>query len=745
MIDNLKDKLCQWLLTEAAVPLLVTDASGAVVFSNPGAQALFGYSEVELMGFPVALLIPDPNSDIRRQDNANDGHDQRKHLLMAGHAIQARRRDGSEFLAELSFSTMENGLAVATIQDVTERKQAEAALLESEAALKEAQRLSGLGNWKWDLRTGVHTWSEEIFHIYGRDPALPPAVYPEVQQYFTPSSWARLAAAVEKAMAEGTPYVCDAEVVRPDGSHRWILARGTAARDAVGNIVYLHGTVQDISERKQAEKSLRESERRYRELVQNANSAIIRWSRDGTITFFNEYAQSFFGWHADEAVGQNVGILVPERETTGADLSRLVQDIVDHPVRYVNNINENVCRDGRRVWMTWSNHAILDEHGQVSEILAVGSDITERKHAETVLAEREAQYRAVIETSADGFWIVDGEGRILAVNDAYVLRSGYSRDELLAMRVPDLEARESAGEISAHIQMVLASGSDRFETWHRAKSGEVWPVEINVSHWASAGYRLFVFIRDITERKRAESALKSLQEEMEQLTRFQVASQTVAAIAHELNQPLSAVSSYAEAALRLLRAGNPQPEKLTHALEGSAAQAQRAGRVLGELFAFMRKGEIQTEPLDINEVVQSVLDRIDTNGYGGFQSRLELHPNLSQVSANRLQLEKVMQNLIRNGLEAMHEAGIDTRSIHVTVRTSSDGGMAQVTVQDSGPGIDDQTLHRIFDPFFTTKPKGLGMGLAVSRAIIESHGGQLWVESEPGTGASFHFTLPFAT
>ncbi len=724
MLDDLKDKLCQWLLAEAAYPLLVTDAGGNIVLSNRAAQVLFGYPEKEFEGLPLDTLLP-----------GSDGGPRTRELRTTR---QARRRDGSGFLAEIGVDSLENGFVLITIRDVTEHRQAE-------AALKEVKRLARLGDWKWDIRTGAHTWSEEIYHIYGRDPALPPAIYPEVQRYFTPSSWARLAAAVEKAMADGTPYECDAEVVRPDGSRRWILARGTAARDAGGAILYLHGTVQDITERKQAEEALRESERRYRELVQNANSAIIRWSRDGTITFFNEYAQAFFGWRADEAVGRHVGILVPERESTGADLGGLVQDIVDHPDRYLNNINENVCRDGRRVWMTWSNHAILDEHGQVNEILAVGSDITARKLAEAALAEQEIQYRAVIETAADGFWVVDDEGRILAVNDAYALRSGYSRDELLTMRVPDLEARESAKEVSAHMKRVQASGSDHFETWHRAKSGEIWPVEINVSHWASAGHRLFVFLRDITERKRAEAALKALEEEMEQVTRFQVASQTVAAIAHELNQPLNAVSTYSEAALRLLRAGNPQPDRLAHALEASAEQAQRAGRVLGELFAFMKQSEIQTEPLNINELVRTVLERIDTDGDGGFQTQLELDHDLAPVSANRLQVEKVMLNLIRNGFEAMREGGIDARSIRIAVCTSADGNMAQVTVRDSGPGIDDATMHRIFDPFFTTKPKGLGMGLAISRAIVESHGGRLWVESEPGTGASFHFTLPFAS
>ncbi|MGB0127745.1 MAG: PAS domain S-box protein, partial [Rhodocyclaceae bacterium] len=245
-----------------------------------------------------------------------------------------------------------------------------------------------LGHWHWNLQTDEHTWSEEIYRIYGRDPVLPPARFPEVQSYFTPRSWADLTTAVERGLSEGVAYVCDAETAGLHGPPRWITARGEALRDAQGKVIALRGTVQDITERKRAELALAEGKRRYRELVQNANSAIIHWSRDGKITFFNEYAEAFFGWPADEVVGRPVAILVPERESTGADLSGLVEDIAAHPERYVSNVNENVCRDGRRVWMSWSNRALRDRAGRVESILAVGSDISELKRAQAELQRR---------------------------------------------------------------------------------------------------------------------------------------------------------------------------------------------------------------------------------------------------------------------------------------------------------------------------------------------------------------------
>lgn len=369
-----------------------------------------------------------------------------------------------------------------------------------------------------------------------------------------------------------------------------------------------------------------------------------------------------------------------------------------------------------------------------------------RRAAEAARAESEAQYRAVIETAGDGFWMLDGGGRLLAVNEAYVRRSGYSREELLRMHISDLDASESPAQVRAHIEKVRRNGSDLFETWHITRNGEIWPVEVNASYWPEAGGRFFCFLRDLGERKRAESTLQAWNDEMERLMRFHVARQTIAAIAHELNQPLVAISSYTEAALRMLRAGNPPADRLMHALEQGAAQAQRAGGVARELLAYLSQEEVGMEPVDLNALVCNVLHAIETDHHGEFSTRLDLDPELLPVGAHRLQIEKVLANLIENGIEAMRESGPAGGQIVVAVRTHAEGDMAEVTICDTGPGIDAAILHRIFDPFFTTRTKGLGMGLPISRAIVESHGGRLWVEPSPdgGSGACFHFLLPFA-
>jgi len=256
--------------------------------------------------------------------------------------------------------------------------------------------------------------------------------------------------------------------------------------------------------------------------------------------------------------------------------------------------------------------------------------------------------------------------------------------------------------------------------------------------------RILGTLKDISAQKKLEQEVQERRSEMELLIRQQVAAHTAAAIAHELNQPLVSISAYSEAALRMLRGGTKSPEKLARALEGAMEQAQRAGRTLHELLDFLHKGEAAVEAIDLNKVVGEALAIAMESGYGGFRPVLELERDLPIVLANRLQVQKILVNLLPNSVEAMRQAATPTDAIAVTLRTMADGNMAQVTVQDSGPGLDTDTAKRIFEPFFTTKPQGIGLGLAISRALIEAHGGKLWVDPEAGPGATFHFTLPFA-
>jgi len=214
----------------------------------------------------------------------------------------------SFFFDQLQRSKRRANEALATAESANEK------ISQLYQKLKEAQRLASVGNWAWDIQSDTHIWSEEVYHIYGRDPALPPAVYPEVQEYFTPESWAELSAAVEKSLSKGVPYECDAEIIRPSNcSRRWIAARGEATRDINGNIVNLQGTVQDITERKRVEQALRESEERLAVIINSAMDGVISVDEQQRIRLFNPAAGQMFGLSMAEAIGQPLSRLIPER------------------------------------------------------------------------------------------------------------------------------------------------------------------------------------------------------------------------------------------------------------------------------------------------------------------------------------------------------------------------------------------------------------------------------------------------
>lgn len=249
---------------------------------------------------------------------------------------------------------------------------------------------------------------------------------------------------------------------------------------------------------------------------------------------------------------------------------------------------------------------------------------------------------------------------------------------------------------------------------------------------------------DITERKRAEKELSERHQELARLSRLHTVGTMASAIAHELNQPLHALAAYCEAAQRLVRAGNPSPDKLVHALDQAALQAQRAAHVIRNLRAFLGKGETEAEPLDLNALVRAAMtlleDEVQANG---LHTELDLAADLPPVMGNRIQIEQVLLNLALNSTEAMQAAGMTSGCIGIRTFLAAQR-MAQVTVRDTGPGLDPEAVQRVFHPFYTSKPGGLGMGLAISRSLVELQGGRLWAEDKTGPGATFHFTVPLA-
>lgn len=309
----------------------------------------------------------------------------------------------------------------------------------------------------------------------------------------------------------------------------------------------------------------------------------------------------------------------------------------------------------------------------------------------------------------------------------------------------DRKARQSALDSA-----IDPKGSGEYNSEYRvinpSDGSEQWVSAVGRMHFEDGhATRLVGVARNITRQKMFEDQLRKQRNENEILFKEQVAAQTISAIAHEINQPLTAISAYSEVALRAMKDGGNYPSNLKRALEGCVHQAQRAGDSLHELLSFLNKSELVMEPFDLNRTAKEALNIAKDDGYGGFYPELQLEKEMPNVIGNKTQVQKVIVNLIRNAVEAMRGAGIEESKIVITVQTHKSINMAHLLVKDTGPGLDAETQKHIFEPFFTTKPTGIGMGLSISRALIEANGGELWFEPNATKGATFHFTLPFAT
>jgi PAS domain S-box-containing protein len=496
--------------------------------------------------------------------------------------------------------------------------------------------------------------------------------------------------------------------------------------------------------RKRAEEALRASENKYRELVQNANSAVIRWQRDGKITFFNEYAQSLFGYRTEEIIGRHVGLLLPQFESSGADLRGLIEDIVAHPQNHVQNVNENVCRDGRRVWMAWTNRPVYDQTGQVAEILAVGVDMTELKRAEEALKASDEQLKRAQEIAHVGSWELDlVNDRLYWSDEAYRI-FGLKPQQFGATYEAFLEAvhPDDRAAVDAAYSDSIRDGKTSYEVEHRVVrrgTGEIRVVQEKCRHVTDEAGRItrsVGMVMDVTERKQAEEGLRRTLEELARSNRE--LEQFAYVASHDLKEPLRMVTGFTG-----LLKNHCQGKLDTKADQYIAFAAEAAERMVGlidDLLAYARVGrDPNTEATDVAAAVDRALRNLRASiEESGAHITLEPFPT---VRANPLELTQLFQNLVGNSLKFRDETRPE---IHIGAGRKQ--AQWVFTVRDNGIGIDPQFADRVFTIFqrLHTRDRypGTGVGLAICKKIVERHGGRIWVESEPGKGATFCFTLP---
>ena len=363
--------------------------------------------------------------------------------------------------------------------------------------------------------------------------------------------------------------------------------------------------------------------------------------------------------------------------------------------------------------------------------------------AQNALEESRDRYLDLYDFAPIGYLTLNNNGMIDGINLTGATLLGMERNKLLHRRFASLVTSECSDLWHQHF-MRAKQHDEKHSLELVLKRGEqsVFCAQIDCLRLKT---RVRMALTDITEKKLMEREILERRKEMAELHTLHVAAQTAAAMAHELNQPLLAIASYGEAAQILMKAENPDLDRIQKAINGCEQQALRAGESIRELLEFLCAKEIRSEAFDLNQCIHEVLNVARMEYELHFDSVLRMEEGTPMVLANRAHVRKVLFNLLRNGIEAMQEAGTPLPAITVTVCTKNDANVAQVTISDNGPGIREGDSHRLFEPFFTTKAKGIGMGLSISRSLIEENGGQLWVDPQEGPGATFHLTLPFAT
>lgn len=398
-------------------------------------------------------------------------------------------------------------LLEAARRELAERQRTEAALRESARWLDASQRLAGAGHYVLDLATGTWTASAALLEVFGIGPERERDVALWAELLHPDDRQAMLDYFAQHVLAGRNPFDREYRIVRPgDGSTRWVHGWGELVLDAAGQPVQMFGTIQDRTERRQAEDALRRSEQQYRELVENSNSIILRWNSRGEVTFLNEFGQRFFGYPAEDILGRNLmGTIVPETESTGRGLRALLEQISADPGAFENNVNENMRRDRSRVWIAWTNRAVFGTDRRIAEIFSVGTDITRLKRAEEAVQENEEKFRALFDHAPDAVFILDGDWRFLDANRAACDHLQYSREELLVRSPLDIEVTEVAARVPPQLAAARELGYARFESLHRRRDGTVVPVEVSAQRFEHRGRTLwFSICRNLTERRRSE-------------------------------------------------------------------------------------------------------------------------------------------------------------------------------------------------------------------------------------------------
>ena len=475
------------------------------------------------------------------------------------------------------------------------------------------------------------------------------------------------------------------------------------------------------------------------------DEALVMLDLGGRITLWSKGAELLKGWSAEEVLGRHWSMLYPAAAIAGGRPDQILE-IARTDGRYSGE-EPRVCSDGTEFLAHVTVYPLLDSGGRVTGYGKVVRDITEWQRAQSALQTQEAHLRSILDTVPDAMVVIDERGSIQSFSAAAERLFGYEESDLLGRNVSLLASSPHREAHDGYLARYLATGERRIIGVGRVVSGRkrdggIFPMELAVGEVVQDnGHRLFTgFIRDLTARQDIERRLQDLQEELIHIGRVSAVGTMASTLAHELNQPLTAVASYVMAAQALLDAN--QPGALAEAREALAdgiAEAVRAGQIVRRLRDFVARGETEREIVSLTKLIEEAAAlALAGASLRGIRVEMNLDPAVTRVLVDRVQIQQVLLNLIRNAVEAME--GCERRELVLSTAAMGDEEV-ELAVADTGAGLSDEIAERLFEPFNSTKAQGLGVGLSICRTIVEAHEGRLWAEQGSEGGTVFRFTL----
>jgi two-component system, LuxR family, sensor kinase FixL len=487
------------------------------------------------------------------------------------------------------------------------------------------------------------------------------------------------------------------------------------------------------------------AEDRFSALLDAAVDAIVLINAHGLIARFNRAAERLFGYAQEEVIGRNVSMLMPEPYSSEHD---------GYLLRYQRTGEERIIGIGREVVALRSDGSLFPIDLSVGEFrstegpgyVGILRDISQRKQYEQQLQHQAEELRVIFDHAPTPMMITDRSGHVLKVNRACAALLALTPEAIIGRRPTDLLHPDDRATAAAAMQRLnVDHPSCECELRYLRSDGSV----VHALHYAAlsndSAQQQPLIINEIVDRTAllvAESEAEGLRARLAHAARIGTLGEMVSGIAHEVNQPLTAIANYANACRRLLQSGDAPLEEVVATLEKISAQAERAGQVIRGLRSLTRRRDSVREPLDVNQLIGEVTRLLDFElRNSGWRLILRLTPDLPPVLGDGVQLQQVVLNLVRNGIEAMNERA---NGDHIELSTRLVGpDRVQIAVRDCGPGIDETGRRRLFEPFHTTKSQGMGLGLSICQSIVAAHGGEIRHSGNaPEGGAIFVVRLP---